>query len=258
MLLLALAIPALAAGADARAWLVRARQLYNQRHFAEAIAAADRARLTPGLADAADLVAARAYLERYRASAAEDDLEAARARLRRADPLRFTPGERAEFIVGLGETLYFEDAFGAAAEMLGPALDDGVDLPPEARERVVDWWASALDREARARPDAGRAAVYARIRARMREEVASHPGSGAAAYWLAVASLGDGDPSGAWSAAQAGWARATLASDHGAALRADLDRFVLTALVPVRARALDVAPDTVRDGWERFKTGWTK
>ena len=168
--------PGLAAGADARAWLVRARQLYNQRHFAEAIAAADRARLTPGLADAADLVAARAYLERYRASAADDDLEAARERLRRVDPLRFTPGERAEFIVGLGETLYFEDAFGAAAEMLGPALAGGVDLAPEARERVLDWWASALDREARARPDAERGAVYARIRDRMREEVASHPG----------------------------------------------------------------------------------
>ncbi|MEK7752368.1 MAG: hypothetical protein AAB654_10665 [Acidobacteriota bacterium] len=42
----------------------------------------------PALADSADLIAARAYLERFRESAAPDDLTAARNRLRRINPGR--------------------------------------------------------------------------------------------------------------------------------------------------------------------------
>src|SRR5438105_15722881 len=85
--------------------LVRARALYNQKQFEAAVTAAEQARLTPARADAADLVAARAYLERFRASAAADDLANARERLRRLDPRRLVPGERAEYLVGLGEAL---------------------------------------------------------------------------------------------------------------------------------------------------------
>src|ERR1043166_8099681 len=95
--------------------LTRARLLYNQRHFEEAVNAAEQARLTPAFADLADLVAARAYLERFRESAATDDLTNARERLRRLDPQRFPPRERVEYIVGLGEALFFDDSFGAAA-----------------------------------------------------------------------------------------------------------------------------------------------
>src|SRR5947207_10470457 len=88
--------------------LVRARQLYNPRQFDAAVNAAEQARLTPSRADAADLVAARAYLERFRNSAASDDLTNARERLRRIDPQRLDPRERVEYVVGLGETLYFD------------------------------------------------------------------------------------------------------------------------------------------------------
>src|SRR6184192_4304868 len=95
--------------------LVRARQLYNERQFEAAINAAEQARLTPAHADAADLVAARAYLERFRDSAASDDLTNARERLSRLEPARFDPRERIEYIVGLGETLFFDGAHGAAA-----------------------------------------------------------------------------------------------------------------------------------------------
>src|SRR5262245_38905179 len=42
--------------------LTRARLLYNQRQFQDAVVAAELARRTPARADAADLVAARAYL----------------------------------------------------------------------------------------------------------------------------------------------------------------------------------------------------
>src|SRR5262245_11608267 len=95
----AAAVPA--AGAAAGDPLAKARFLYNQRQFAAAIEAAEQARLLPARADAADLVAARSYLERFRDSALADDLDAARERLRRLSPERFGPRERTEYIIGL-------------------------------------------------------------------------------------------------------------------------------------------------------------
>ena len=160
--------------------------------------------LTPARADAADLVAARAYLERFRASADADDLVNARERLRRIDPQRFPARERTEYVVGLGEALFFEGAYGAAADVLDPIVRTHDLLAGDARERVLDWWASALDREARPRPEIDRQGMYQRIRARMDEELAAHPGSGAAAYWLAAAARAQGDLQAAWDAAHGG------------------------------------------------------
>ena len=236
--------------------LAHARLLYNQRQYEAAVRAAEQARMTPARADAADLVAARAYLERFRETAASDDLTNARDRLRRLDPQKFGPRERAEYVVGLGETLFFEGAFGAAATVFDSVLNSRDALPGDARERVLDWWASAIDREARPRPDIERQGVYQRIRTRMDEELATHPASGAAAYWIAAAARAQGDLQAAWDAAQAGWVRARLASDKGAALRADLDRLVLRAIVPDRAKATAQPPETLRAEWERFKESW--
>jgi hypothetical protein len=236
--------------------LARARLLYNQRQYDAAVHAAEQARMTPSRADAADLVAARAYLERFRESAASDDLTNARDRLRRLDPQKFGPRERAEYVVGLGETLFFEGAFGAAATVFDSVLNSRDALAADARERVLDWWASATDREAKPRPDIERQVVYQRIRTRMDEELATHPGSGAAAYWIAAAARAQGDLQAAWDAAQAGWVRARLASDKGATLRADLDRLVLRAIVPDRAKATAQSPETLRADWERFKDSW--
>src|SRR5262245_36158490 len=58
----------------ARADLAKARTLYNQRQFDEAIAAASQARRQPDLADMAAIVLARAHLERYREHADPADL----------------------------------------------------------------------------------------------------------------------------------------------------------------------------------------
>jgi hypothetical protein len=236
--------------------LARARLLYNQREYEAAVRAAEQARLTLSRADDADLVAARAYLELFRETAASDDLTNARDRLRRLDPQKFGPRERAEYVVGLGETLFFEGAFGAAATVFDSVLHSRDALAGEARERVLDWWASAIDREAKPRPDIERQGVYQRIRTRMHEELATHPGSGAAAYWIAAAARAQGDLQAAWDAAQAGWVRARLASDKGEALRADLDRLVLRAIVPDRAKATAQSPETLRADWERFKESW--
>jgi len=248
------AVPVLAADDP----LARARQLYNQRQFDAAIYAAEQARLVPARADASDLVAARAYLERYRANAASDDLTNARDRLRRLDPQRLPPRERTEYVVGLGETLFFDSAFGAAATTFDSVLQSRDLIATDARERVLDWWASAVDRDARPRPDIDRQTIYQRIRTRMEEELASHPGSAAASYWLAAAARAQGDMQAAWDAAQAAWVRSALTADHGVALREDLDRLVLRAIVPERARATAQPPETLRAQWEQFKERWKR
>ena len=238
--------------------LARARTLYNQGQFDNAITAAEQARLTPARADAADLVAARAYLERFRASAVPADLVNARDRLRRLDPQRFAAQERTEYAVGVGETLFFDAAYGAAANVFDPVLQSRDLLTGDARERVLDWWASSLDREVKPRLEADRQGVYQRIRVRMAEELATHPGSAVASYWLAAAPRAQGDLQSAWDAALAGWVRAPLTADHGAALRADLDRLVLRAIVPDRAKGSAQTAETLRTQWEQFKERWNR
>jgi hypothetical protein len=238
--------------------LARARALYNQGDFRGAVDAAEQARATPGRADAADLIGARAYLERFRASEAPDDLANARLRLRRLDPQRFGPEEREEFIVGLGETLFFDGAFGSAADVFDSVLKSGGLLTGGARERVLDWWASAIDREAKPRPDIERQGRYLKIRARMEEEIATHPGSGTAAYWLANAARAQGDVQAAWDAVQAGWVRAPLAADHGVALRDDLDQLMLRGIIPDRAKLLSQSADALKLEWEQFKERWKR
>jgi hypothetical protein len=238
--------------------VARARALYNEGRFDAAIAATDSARSVPALATSADLVAARAFLERFRANGVADDLTSARDRLRRLDPQRLGGRERVEFLVGIGQTLFFDEAFGAAADVFASVLARDGSLQPDARERVLDWWASALDRDARPRSDLERQGVYQKIRDRMSDELASHPGSASAAYWLPAAARGQGDLQAAWDAAEAGWVRSGLAADRGVALRADLDRLVLRGIVPDRARALAQPPEAVRQDWERFKERWAK
>src|SRR5207249_4139620 len=150
--------------------LSRARLLYNQGQFEAAVNAAELARLAPGRSDSADLVAARAYLERFRVSAASDDLTNARERLRRLDPDRLAPRERVEYIIGLGEALYLDEAYGAASAVFDSVLQSGDLLAGGARERVIDWWADSLEHEGRPRPEMDRRTVYQRIRTRMEEE----------------------------------------------------------------------------------------
>ncbi len=252
---LACAWPAAGAADDP---LARARQLYNQRQFDAAIQVAEQARQAPGRGDAADLIAARAYLERYRDTVVADDLTNARERLRRLNPDRFGPRERTEYMIGLGEALFFDDAYGAAAIVFDALLQGGDLAMGPARDQVLDWWATAVDRDTRPRPEIDRQVVYQRMRARLQDELAINPSSGTAIYWLAAAARAQGDLQGAWDAAQAGWVRAPMATDHGAALRADLDRLVERAIAPERARALAQPPENVQGEWERFKARWTK
>jgi hypothetical protein len=250
-----------AIAADQNDALARARQLYNERHFEAAVLAAEEGRRVPGQADSADLIAARAYLERYRESAAPDDLAHARERLRRIEPARLAVRERVEFIVGLGQALYFDDAAGAAASVFESVLAGPASLSVDARERLLDWWASALDKEARSSRAASgpdRYALYQRIRERMEIELAADLANATASYWLSAAAWGQGDHQAAWDAAQAGWVRALLTSDHGAALRGDLDRLVQRGIIPGRARALEQPLAAIETEWEGFKERWSR
>jgi len=256
VIILAILLPGTAV-AQKRDPLAEARLLYNEHQFEAALEAAERARATPGLSHRADLIAARAYLERYRESAAADDLASARERLKRIEPQQFDLLERTEFIVGLGEALYFDESYGAAANIFETILDSGIPLPADSRERVLEWWAIAVDRDAWLRPESGRQSSYQRIHARMRDELTTNAGSPTAAYWLAAAARAEGDPQAAWDAVQAGWVRAVLIADRGAALRADLDRLMEVAIIPERARTLGQPPENIRLEWEKFKERWS-
>ncbi|MBI4476717.1 MAG: hypothetical protein HY654_06060 [Acidobacteria bacterium] len=241
--------------------LSQARAEYNRGQYEIAVELATQAKAIPTQADAANLVLARALLERYRQSADSAHLDEARAALTAIRPATLSARERIEFVIGLGEALYLEDAFGAAAEMFSLAMARAGEVGPAARERVLDWWASALDRRAQQTPGDDRTAIYRRIVTRMEEELARDAASAAAGYWLAAAARGAGDLERAWSAAVAAWIRARLTPAHGATLRTDLDRVVLEAIIPDRARQhpeprRTQAADEMRAEWQRVKERW--
>lgn len=261
VLLVALMAAEPAAAARKQDPLAAARRFYNLAQYDQAIEAARQAGARPALAASARLVMGRSRLERYRSSAVPGDLADAREDLRAAEPAALDARERIELQVGLGELLYFEDRFGVAAELLGPIVEQSPSLAPEARARAIDWWATALDRHAQTLPGAERAPIYARLIARMEEELRRDPASGPAGYWIAAASRGSGDLDRAWAAALAGWIRATLAPDRGVGLRGDLDKLVVEGIIPDRA-----AKTTGRDRrqaaaaftaeWDAFKKIW--
>src|SRR5690606_26207894 len=136
-------------------------------------------------------------------------------------------------------------------------------LGAAAHARVLDWWATALDRYAQTRQMPDRLEIYARIKQRMTIELAQDPGSTPAGYWIVAATRGSGDLDSAWSAAAASWVRAALAPDRGVILRGDLDRLVVHALIPERAARLSPKdPSLALAGllaeWEAFKANWTR
>jgi hypothetical protein len=259
LLVIAIAVPA--AGADQ---LAEARRLYNRAQYEMAERLAREAAAVPSRSDAAKVVLGRIQLERFRQSSSAADFNAARETLRSVDPSGLDAAERVELMIGLAEALYLEGQFGAAAQLFDSVRQRSVLLGTPAHERVLDWWATSLDKQAQAHPPEERAAYYQMILPRMEEEVAENPGSTAAGYWLAAAARASGNLDRAWHAAQAGWLRAVLAEDRGVALRTDLNRLVTEALIPERAAKLagkadsKEAQNTLLQEWEAFKKGWSK
>jgi tetratricopeptide (TPR) repeat protein len=250
----------LAAAADP---LAEARRFYNLGQYETAAKLAREAIKLTSTAESARLVLGRIYLERYRQSAEPDDLAQAREALRMVNTQGLDRRERAEWTIGQGEALYLDDRFGPAVELFERALDGPEALAAPQRECLLDWWATALDRLALTRPRDAREPVYARIVSRMEKELAADSASAAANYWLAAAERGTGNLDRAWNAAMAGWVTAPLGRDHGAALRADLDRLMVQGIIPDRAVRLqprDAKPVTavMLSEWEAFKASWTR
>lgn len=243
--------------------LAEARRLYNSGQFDAAEQAALEALKAPSMAEGARLVLGRIHLERFRRNANPAELAAGREALRAVDTRGLDPRDQVELKIGLGEALYLDDRFGPAAELFQWALDRSTVLGPVAHERLLDWWATALDRMAQGQPRDSRQATYRRILTRMEEELALEPGVGPAAYWLTAAARGLGDLERAWHAATAAWVGAVLARDRGAALRADLDRLVVQAIIPERAARLQLrdskpAAAGMLAEWEAFKSSWSR
>jgi hypothetical protein len=255
--------PAAAVGATAAA-----RVHYNAGRITEALEALRTVIVQPGDPAPAALVAGRALLERHRMSADPADLDAARAHLRAIDAAELDAAERRELVVGLAEALYLEDAFAPAAELFDAALGQAggpTSLEGDARERALDWWATSLDRHAQLLPLTERRVIYRRVADRMERESGEYPDSTPAAYWLAAAARGAGDLDRAWAAAIAAWVRASMMRDRGAALRADIDRLALQAIIPERARALrlgskdtEQAAAALAADWDVIKRNWSR
>jgi len=257
LLTFATAEPALASRAD----LARALALYNERQFDQAIDAATVARKDPETQDAAAVVLARAHLERYREQVDPADLSAAREALGSVRTAVLDPRTRLEYLVALGQALFLEDEFGAAANLFGSAVAPARAVDPKLVESVVDWWGSAVERQADLAAVEAREALFAGLVRDMRNELAQNPESAAAVYWIAAALRGAGDSSMAWDAATAGWVRARLAGERSAGLRADLDKLVLQGIIPDRVKVLPpleraAAESQLRADWELIKERW--
>jgi hypothetical protein len=244
-----------------RAELAKARAAYNQRQFDAAIEASRAAQKSPSTMDAAAVVLARAYLERYRERANPADLAGARVVLGTVRVSSLDTRDNIDFLMALGEALFFEDDYGAAAVLFESGIDGAIAHGPTTGEAMLDWWGSAVERHADTLDRERRPAAFARLRDRMARELARNPGSAAAAYWVVVGTRGAGDPAAAWHAAIAGWVRARLAGSRSATLRADLDKLVLEGIIPDRVRSeanekRGQAESDLRTEWAVVKERW--
>ena len=236
--------------------LARARMLYNAADYDGAITAAAMARAQANTADAAALVEARARLERFRRAGDAMDLAGAREALTATRPALLSPRDQVDYLIGLGQSLYLTGLFGPAAKLFDTALERSAVLPERDRQMLLDWWATALDRDAQSSPPERRARLAAQIAGRMGDELRRDPGSVPANYWLAVAARATGDLDTAWDAAVAAWVRATLSPASGQ-LRADIDRLVMDVLSPERARVRRETAETLRGQWNVINEEWT-
>ena len=188
--------------------LARARQLYNEQKLDAAIQAALDARRVPASANAAAVVLARAYLERFSRTGVASDLADAREALKQVDEAHLTSREQVEFLVGLGHAFYLEGCldgcYATAAEQFEQALARADELDVATRESLFEWWAVTLDKRAQFTPSESRKPIYARVLARAEREVARPESSASGLYWLAAAARGVDDLDRAWGAATAG------------------------------------------------------
>jgi hypothetical protein len=241
--------------------VVSARERYNEKKYDDAIELAGQA-WRETRSTGASLVLARSRLERFRLGGDASDLDAARDLLRVTDPRTLSVPERSEWELGLAASLYLHGTYGPASEILDRLLREGV-IAGADRERLVDWWASAVDRAGHQLDLEQRTRAYDRLAQRLESELARNPASSAATYWLIEAVRGTGDLQRAWNLGVAGWVRA---GSGNTGLRDDIDRLLLQGVIPdlaVSRTELPVdSPDTIAAmaqlalEWEAIKAQW--
>ena len=215
--------------ASAQEGSLGARELYNAGLFDEAVEAA-QANWQATASDEAALVLARATLERFTRLESAVELAAARRLLDDIDAAALAPAQAVEWEVGVATGLFFAERAGPAAVMFERLLDHPL-LEGAERDRVLNWWATAVDRVGREQQLDHRALTYGRMARRLEIELEQDVTSGAAAYWTVVAARGAGDLERAWNLAGAAWAGAPATVDR-AVLRADIDRLVVQGVIP--------------------------
>jgi hypothetical protein len=171
------------------------------------------------------------------------------------------PRDQVDLLVGLGQALFFGGSYGASGELFDAALGRAMVLDVPDRLRLLDWWASAVDRNAQSLPVDRRGPILERALMRMEDELRTDPSNPVANYWLAAGSRDAGDLDRAWHAAVAAWVRAPLRPASAPTLRADIDRFVTEVLIPDRARRRPqreqtTALEEMRGAWDDVKNEW--
>ena len=240
-------------------WRARARSTTSGNSRRRSTAA-EQARLVPARAEAADLIAARAYLERFRESA---DVGRSRRTRAIASAVSIRSGScrasAAEFIVGLGETLFFDGSFGAAADLFDRCSMRRRSRPPRRASACSTGGRARSTRCAAARRDRTPADVQ-RIRDRMQRELGAHPASASARVLAGGRRPCQGDLQAAWDAAQAGvGARAARAGSRRRRSRADHRHgSCCKAIVPERAKMHRSAAGAGESDWEQFKERWKR
>jgi hypothetical protein len=248
--------------------LTQARELYNAQRYSEAILMAAAARRNPESAHAASIVIARSQLERFRQTQDPIALDLARQALGAVEASGLAPRDRIELMIAFGQALYFDDVsglddrFGAAAEQFELALGGADLLDQPSRDRLFEWWAGAIDRQAQQGGEATRKPLYERVLRRAEQELGHANGAASAAYWLAASARGVNDLARAVGAAVAGWVRAASLGPRGEELRVDLDRLMREVILPERARELASAGDArptlalLEQQWQAMKAKW--
>ena len=241
-----------------------ARDRYNDGQFDDAIATASAVWQETG-SDAAAVVLARAKLERFRALEEPSDLNEARVLLRAVDPSKLSHTEQVEWEIGVASTLYLQGLYGPASELLDRLLRQP-GLTQGNRDRLLDWWASAVDRVAQEQPLDRRVRTYERLTERLETALGQDAALTAGTYWLVVAARGAGELQRAWDLGVAGWVRAPRTGSGSETLRSDLDRLMLQGIIPdlavshtgrARDDNLTIARMAELAGeWEVLKTAW--
>ena len=80
----------------------------------------------------------------------------------------------------------------------------------------MEWWGSSIEQLAGTLSRDPRRELFRRLFAGARDELARHPTSAAAIYWMGAALRGAGELERAWDAAVAGWVRSRLLGDRSA------------------------------------------